>query len=43
MAQRPIHATQTVGDVAHRYPGTPEIMKQMGVNHCGGAHQPQIA
>ncbi len=33
----PIGAGQTVGDVAHHYPGTLEIMKQMGIDHCCGA------
>jgi len=28
---------QTVGDVARHYPGTLEVMKRMGVNHCCGA------
>lgn len=32
-----IRAEQTVGDVAHHYPGTLEVMKQMGINHCCGA------
>ena len=32
-----IRAEQTVGDVAHHYPGTLEAMKQMGINHCCGA------
>ena len=37
MAQLAIQAEQTVGDVAHHYAGTLEIMKQMGINHCCGA------
>jgi len=27
-----------VSDVAHHYPGSLEIMKEMGINHCCGAH-----
>ena len=34
----PITADLTVGDVAHHYAGTLEIMKEMGINHCCGAH-----
>ena len=34
----PITADLTVGDVAHRYTGTLDIMKEMGINHCCGAH-----
>ena len=37
MAQLPIHANQIVGDVAHQYPGTLEIMQRIGINHCCGA------
>ena len=33
-----IRAEQTVGDVAHHYSGTLEVMKAMGINHCCGAH-----
>ncbi len=32
-----IRAEQTVGDVAHHYAGTLEVMKTMGINHCCGA------
>ena len=32
-----IRAEQTVGDVAHHHPGTREVMKAMGINHCCGA------
>ncbi len=32
-----IRAEQTVGDVAHLHPGTREVMKAMGINHCCGA------
>jgi len=28
----------TVGDVAHHYAGTLDVMKDMGINHCCGAH-----
>ena len=34
----PISADLTVGDVAHHYAGTLDIMKEMGINHCCGAH-----
>ena len=37
-AGAPITADLTVGDVAHRYAGALEIMKEIGVNHCCGAH-----
>jgi regulator of cell morphogenesis and NO signaling len=33
-----IEPEQTVEEVAHRHPGALEIMKQMGINHCCGAH-----
>jgi iron-sulfur cluster repair protein YtfE (RIC family) len=33
-----ITADLTVGDVAHRYPGTLDLMKEKGINHCCGAH-----
>jgi regulator of cell morphogenesis and NO signaling len=32
-----ITSEQTVGDVAHHYPGTLEVMKEMCINHCCGA------
>jgi iron-sulfur cluster repair protein YtfE (RIC family) len=34
----PIEPEQTVEEVAHHHTGTLEIMKQMGINHCCGAH-----
>ena len=34
----PISADLTVGDVAHHYAGALDIMKEMGINHCCGAH-----
>ena len=34
----PITADLTVGDVTHLYAGTLDIMKEMGINHCCGAH-----
>ena len=34
----PIRADQTVGDVVRRYAGALETMKEMGINHCCGAH-----
>lgn len=33
-----IIADLTVGDVAHRYAGALDTMKEMGLNHCCGAH-----
>ena len=33
----PITADFTVGDVAHHYAGTLDIMKEMVINHCCGA------
>lgn len=33
-----ITADLTVGDVAHHDSGALDIMKQMGINHCCGAH-----
>jgi len=27
-----------VSDVAHHYPGRLDTMKEMGINHCCGAH-----
>lgn len=37
-ALAPITTEQTVEYVTHHYPGTLEVMKEMGVNHCCGAH-----
>ena len=34
----PTTADLTVGDVAHRYSGTLDTMKQLGINHCCGAN-----
>jgi len=34
----PITPELTVGDVAHHYPGSLDILKEMGINHCCGAH-----
>ena len=34
----PVHAQQTVGEVASRRAGALEIMKELGINHCCGAH-----
>jgi iron-sulfur cluster repair protein YtfE (RIC family) len=28
----------TVGNVAQHYAGTLDVMKDMGINHCCGAH-----
>ena len=33
-----ITADLTVGDVAHHSAGALDIMKEMGINHCCGAH-----
>jgi len=32
-----ISPEQTVGHVAHHYPGTLEVMKALGIDHCCGA------
>jgi iron-sulfur cluster repair protein YtfE (RIC family) len=37
-AGAPITADLTVGDVAHPVAGALDIMKEMGINHCCGAH-----
>ena len=37
-ADRPIRADETVAEVAQHRAGALEIMKQMGINHCCGAH-----
>lgn len=37
-AGAPVTADLTVGDVAHRYAGALDTMKEMGINHCCGAH-----
>ena len=34
----PVRAEQTVADVPHHRAGALEIMKEMGINHCCGAH-----
>ena len=34
----PVRAEQTVGDVVHHRAGALEIMTQLGINHCCGAH-----
>ena len=33
-----VRAEQMVADVADARPGALDIMKQMGINHCCGAH-----
>lgn len=33
----PVRPEQTVGEIVNRHPGTLEVMKQMGINHCCGA------
>jgi len=33
-----ITADLTVGDVAHHYAWALNIMKELGINHCCGAH-----
>jgi iron-sulfur cluster repair protein YtfE (RIC family) len=37
-AARPVRAEQTVADVAQHRAGALETMKEMGINHCCGAH-----
>ena len=37
-AGAPITADLTVGEVAHRYAGALDTMKQLGINHCCGAN-----
>ena len=37
-AGAPITADLTVGGVADHYAGALDIMKEMGINHCCGAH-----
>jgi iron-sulfur cluster repair protein YtfE (RIC family) len=34
----PVRAEQTVADVTQHRAGALEIMKEMGINHCCGAH-----
>lgn len=34
----PVLAEQTVAEVVRRRPETLETMKEMGINHCCGAH-----
>jgi iron-sulfur cluster repair protein YtfE (RIC family) len=34
----PVRPEQTVADAAHHHAGALEIMKEMGINHCCGAH-----
>ena len=34
----PVRAEQTVADVVEHRAGALEIMKEMGINHCCGAH-----
>jgi iron-sulfur cluster repair protein YtfE (RIC family) len=34
----PVRAEQTVADVAQHRAGALETMKEMGINHCCGAH-----
>jgi iron-sulfur cluster repair protein YtfE (RIC family) len=37
-APRPVRAEQTVADIAQHRAGGLETMKEMGINHCCGAH-----
>jgi iron-sulfur cluster repair protein YtfE (RIC family) len=37
-ADTPITQELTVGDVAQRYAGALDVMKDMGINHCCGSH-----
>jgi iron-sulfur cluster repair protein YtfE (RIC family) len=34
----PVHAEQTVAEVTQHRAGALEILKEMGINHCCGAH-----
>jgi iron-sulfur cluster repair protein YtfE (RIC family) len=34
----PVRAEQTVADVARHHAGALETMKELGINHCCGAH-----
>lgn len=34
----PVRPEQTVADVAGHRPGALDVMKEMGINHCCGAH-----
>ena len=34
----PVRPEQTVADVAGHRPGALDVMKDMGINHCCGAH-----
>ena len=34
----PITPEMTVKDIAHHYAGSLELMKELGINHCCGAH-----
>jgi len=34
----PVRAEQTVADIAQHRAGALETMKEMGINHCCGAH-----
>jgi iron-sulfur cluster repair protein YtfE (RIC family) len=36
-ALSPVPAEQTVGDVVRDDAGALEVMKKLGINHCGGA------
>lgn len=34
----PVRAEQTVADVVHERAGALDVMKELGINHCCGAH-----
>lgn len=36
-AAGPVSARETVGEVVQRMPGSLEVMKRLGINHCCGA------
>ena len=38
MNRPPIHAEETVSHIAHHVAGAVETMREMGINHCCGAH-----
>ena len=37
LAKGKIQADERVGEVTHAHPGTLEVMKDLGINHCCGA------
>ena len=37
-ARRPVRPEETVAEVVGRRPGALDVLKEMGINHCCGAH-----